>query len=57
MSLALFVVGEAFFRLGDYAEAERNYEQALQLKADHIPAYLTMAKLFQARVSSPLRSI
>ncbi|KAG8187125.1 hypothetical protein JTE90_004871 [Oedothorax gibbosus] len=39
------MMGEAFFKLKEFEEAERWYQQALRAKADHIPAHLTYAKL------------
>ncbi|XP_042895436.1 protein O-mannosyl-transferase TMTC2 isoform X2 [Parasteatoda tepidariorum] len=39
------MMGEAFFKLKQFEEAERWYQQALRAKADHIPAHLTYAKL------------
>ncbi|GFS97681.1 protein O-mannosyl-transferase TMTC2 [Nephila pilipes] len=39
------MMGEAFFKLKQYDEAEHWYQQALRAKADHIPAHLTYAKL------------
>lgn len=45
-----FFAGEAYFRTDDLSRAELNYRRALQLKPDHVPAYLTLAKLHQAKV-------
>ncbi|CAN8016620.1 unnamed protein product, partial [Ixodes persulcatus] len=39
------MMGEAYFKLGEYTEAERWYKEALRAKNDHIPAHLTYAKL------------
>ncbi|KAL3222705.1 hypothetical protein MRX96_000597 [Rhipicephalus microplus] len=39
------MMGEAYFKLGDFFEAERWYKEALKAKHDHIPAHLTYAKL------------
>ncbi|XP_055949384.1 protein O-mannosyl-transferase TMTC2-like isoform X2 [Argiope bruennichi] len=39
------MMGEAFFKLKRFKEAERCYQQALRAKSDHIPAHLTYAKL------------
>ena len=41
------VLGEAHFQLGDLLQAERWYRKSLQVKPNHVPAYLTLAKLFQ----------
>ena len=38
-------------KLKDYHEAEKWYVSALQVKADHIPAHLTMGKLYAKTVS------
>ena len=40
------MMGEAFFRLGQFEQAENWYREALKVKADHIPAHLTLAKLY-----------
>lgn len=40
------MMGEAFFRLGQFEEAENWYIKALKVKSDHIPAHLTLAKLY-----------
>lgn len=46
-SQSLFnMMGEAFFKLGQFDTAEKWYRQALRVKSDHVPAHLTMAKLF-----------
>lgn len=47
-------IGEAFFKLKQFEEAERWYQQALKAKADHIPAHLTYAKLLSKWVSVSL---
>ncbi|RWS31166.1 transmembrane and TPR repeat-containing protein 2-like protein [Leptotrombidium deliense] len=39
------MIGEAYFKLGQYNEAEYWYLQALRAKKQHIPAHLTYAKL------------
>ncbi|KAI1301620.1 Protein O-mannosyl-transferase TMTC2 [Halotydeus destructor] len=39
------MMGEAYFKLGNFAEAQEWYIQALKVKPGHIPAHLTMAKL------------
>lgn len=39
-------------KTGQTEEAERWYKEALKAKADHIPAHLTMAKLFHKKVSN-----
>lgn len=39
------MMGEAFFKLTQYVEAEFWYKEALRVKPDHIPAHLTYAKL------------
>lgn len=46
-SQSLFnMVGEAYFKLGQFDTAEKWYRQALRVKSDHVPAHLTLAKLF-----------
>ena len=40
------VMGEAYFKMGQFAEAESWYRKALSVKADHVPAHLTLAKLY-----------
>ena len=39
------MLGEAYFKLSCFEEAENWYKEALQAKKDHIPAHLTYAKL------------
>ncbi|GFR21688.1 protein O-mannosyl-transferase TMTC2 [Trichonephila clavata] len=39
------MMGEAYFLLGNYEDAEKWYREALRVKPDHIPAHLTYAKL------------
>ena len=39
------MIGEAYFKLNQVKEAEHWYKQSLSVKADHIPAHLTFAKL------------
>ncbi|CAL4083341.1 unnamed protein product, partial [Meganyctiphanes norvegica] len=39
------MLGEAFFKLDQFEEAERWYLKALKVKADHVPAHLTYGKL------------
>lgn len=46
--------GEAFFKLKQFEEAEKWYQQALKAKTDHIPAHLTYAKLLSKWVSISL---
>ncbi|XP_066954615.1 protein O-mannosyl-transferase TMTC2 [Macrobrachium rosenbergii] len=47
------MLGEAFFKLERFEEAEKFYLEALKVKADHVPAHLTYGKLFspQQRIS------
>lgn len=40
------MMGEAFFKLGQFDQAETWYLRALRAKADHVPAHLTLAKLY-----------
>lgn len=40
------MMGEAYSRLGLSQEAESWYLKALRVKADHVPAHLTLAKLY-----------
>ena len=40
------MMGEAFFKLGQFDQAETWYLKALRVKADHVPAHLTLAKLY-----------
>ena len=47
------MLGEAFFKLGNLAEAESWYQAALRAKPDHVPAHLTYGKLLAKVVSAP----
>ena len=47
----LNVLGEAFHALNKTLEAELSFRAALELKPDHIPAYLTYGKLLAKNVS------
>ena len=49
------MLGEAFFKLGNLAEAEGWYKAALRAKPDHVPAHLTYGKLLAKMVSVPER--
>ena len=46
----IFTAGEAYSKLERLNEAEHWYKEALRSKPDHVPAHLTMAKLFQKKV-------
>ena len=46
----LNVLGEAYQALNRTSEAERYFQAALQVKPDHIPAYLTYGKLLAKNV-------
>ena len=46
----LNVLGEAYQALNQTSEAERAFQAALQIKPDHIPAYLTYGKLLAKNV-------
>ena len=50
----LNVLGEAYQALNQTSEAERAFQAALQIKPDHIPAYLTYGKLLAKNVRRPL---
>uniref|UniRef100_T1JJZ4 dolichyl-phosphate-mannose--protein mannosyltransferase n=1 Tax=Strigamia maritima TaxID=126957 RepID=T1JJZ4_STRMM len=39
------MLGEAYFKLEKYEEAEQWYKEALRVKPDHIPAHLTYGKM------------
>lgn len=39
------MIGEAYFKLGQFDQAEHWFEESLAAKWDHIPAHLTYAKL------------
>ncbi|KAL7643411.1 UNVERIFIED_CONTAM: hypothetical protein RMT77_005393 [Armadillidium vulgare] len=39
------MLGEAYFKLENYEEAEKWYLEALRVKSDHVPAHLTYGKL------------
>lgn len=41
-----FFTGEALFAKGDREEAELWYKKSLHSKADHVPAFMALAKLF-----------
>ncbi|OWF48997.1 Transmembrane and TPR repeat-containing protein 2 [Mizuhopecten yessoensis] len=43
------MMGEVYLKLTQFDEAEYWYKEALRVKTDHIPAHLTMAKLFQKK--------
>ncbi|XP_059141157.1 protein O-mannosyl-transferase TMTC2-like [Physella acuta] len=43
------MIGEVYFKMGQLAEAEKWYLEALKSKHDHLPAHLTMSKLNQAK--------
>lgn len=45
------MLGEAHYRLNEFAEAERWYKAALQAKPDHVPAHLTYGKMLAKNVS------
>ena len=47
----LNVLGEAYHALNKTLEAELSFRAALELKPDHIPAYLTYGKLLAKNVS------
>ena len=40
------MLGEAFFKMGRFSESEKWYKEALRVKADHVPAHLTLARLY-----------
>lgn len=44
-------LGEAYLRLNRLQEAGHWYRESLRVKADHIPAHLTYAKLLSITVS------
>lgn len=48
------MLGEAFFKLEKFDDAERWYLEALKVKADHVPAHLTYGKLLAKMVSPAL---
>ena len=48
------MLGEAFFKLERFEEAERWYLEALKVKNDHVPAHLTYGKLLAKMVSASL---
>ncbi|KAH9490464.1 Protein O-mannosyl-transferase tmtc2 [Bulinus truncatus] len=43
------MIGEVYFKMSQYDEAEKWYKEALKAKPDHLPAFLTMSKLMQMR--------
>ena len=45
-------LGEAHFKLDELSQAEHWYREALKAKTDHVPAHLTMAKLYHRYVRS-----
>ncbi|XP_060080111.1 protein O-mannosyl-transferase TMTC2-like [Ylistrum balloti] len=47
------MMGEVYLKLGQFEDAEYWYKEALRVKTDHIPAHLTMAKLFQKKNMLP----
>lgn len=48
---SVILPGESYVKNGEYDKAEKCYIEALKSKPDHIPAHLTMAKLFQKKVT------
>ena len=42
--------GEVFAALNRLDEAEHWYREALKVKSDHVPAHLTLAKLYAKKV-------
>ena len=44
------LVGEVFAALNRLDEAEHWYREALKVKSDHVPAHLTLAKLYAKKV-------
>ena len=42
--------GELYMKMNNLEQAEHWYREALKSKPDHIPAHLTLAKLFQHKV-------
>lgn len=42
------LIGEAYFKLGEYNQAEQSYLKAFKLKPDHLPLYLTYAKFLSS---------
>ena len=46
----LNVLGEAYQALNRTLEAERSFKAALEVKPDHVPAYLTYGKLLAKNV-------
>ncbi|KAK3578086.1 hypothetical protein CHS0354_006745 [Potamilus streckersoni] len=43
------MIGEVYFNLGDLVLAEEWYLKALQAKPNHVPAHITLSKLFQKK--------
>ncbi|CAL1527207.1 unnamed protein product [Lymnaea stagnalis] len=43
------MIGEVYYKMQRFSEAEKWYKEALTVKPDHLPAHLTMAKLMQAK--------
>ncbi|XP_069104952.1 protein O-mannosyl-transferase TMTC2-like [Argopecten irradians] len=43
------MMGEVYLKLGQFDDAEHWYKEALRVKPNHIPAHLTMAKMFQKK--------
>uniref|UniRef100_A0A0B7A7K4 dolichyl-phosphate-mannose--protein mannosyltransferase n=1 Tax=Arion vulgaris TaxID=1028688 RepID=A0A0B7A7K4_9EUPU len=41
------MIGEVYFKMDEVTQAEKWYREALTVKPDHLPAYLTMSKLKQ----------
>ena len=48
------MLGEAYFKLDNFDEAERWYLEALKVKSDHVPAHLTYGKLLARMVSKEI---
>ncbi|XP_076361298.1 protein O-mannosyl-transferase TMTC2-like isoform X1 [Tachypleus tridentatus] len=49
------MLGEAFFKLGKFIDAEQWYKEALRVKPNHVPAHLTYAKLL-SKLNRPVEA-
>jgi Tfp pilus assembly protein PilF len=49
--MLLFISGEVYLKIGKLSDAEQWYKEALKSKPNHLPAHLTMAKLYHKQVS------
>lgn len=52
-TFVVLCAGELYMKMNNDKMAEHWYREALKSKPDHIPAHLTLARLFMHRVNIP----